>query len=91
MRFINGSTGIITRLAGTGTTGSTGDLGAATAATLNSPRDVAYDPEDGSVYITGVSCCPGLVLAFFTCRTMLEWDRHMCMLHAATSSSLRLH
>lgn len=55
VRFINGSTGIITQYAGTGssTGGYAGDGGPATAATLNSPRDLFVDPEDGSVYIPG--------------------------------------
>lgn len=53
VRLVNGTTGIISRFAGMGSGSSTGDGGLATAATLNSPRDVAYDPDDGSLYVTG--------------------------------------
>lgn len=42
--------GIISTIAGTGTPGSTGDGGAATAATLNEPRELAIDAA-GNLYI----------------------------------------
>ena len=49
IRMVN-STGIITTIAGVGTSGGSGDGGAATAAQLNSPRGVAIDIH-GNVYI----------------------------------------
>ena len=45
------STGDLTIIAGTGAAGFTGDGGPATSATLNSPSDVALDP-DGSIWIS---------------------------------------
>ncbi len=43
VRKVTVSTGIITTIAGTGTTGSTGDNGPATSATLSGPAAVALD------------------------------------------------
>ena len=50
VRKINGTTGIITNVAGTGATGNTGDGSAATSALLNSPYGVALDA-NANVYI----------------------------------------
>ena len=50
VRKINVSTGIISRVAGTGSASFTGDGGAATAATLKYPKDVVVDA-DGNVFI----------------------------------------
>ena len=50
VRFVSGSTGLITTLAGGATAGSTGDGAAATAALLNAPQDVALDVF-GNLYI----------------------------------------
>ena len=43
IRKVTVSTGIITTIAGTGSTTFSGDNGAATSATLNYPRGVALD------------------------------------------------
>ena len=43
IRKVTVSTGIITTIAGTGSTTYSGDNGAATSATLNNPRGVALD------------------------------------------------
>lgn len=50
VRKLNTTTGIITVLAGTGSSGSTGDGGPATSARLNAPRGVTLDGS-GNVYI----------------------------------------
>jgi len=50
VRKITISTGIITTIAGTGTSSFTGDTGAATSATLSAPRDVTVDSL-GNVFI----------------------------------------
>jgi sugar lactone lactonase YvrE len=50
VRLVTSSTGIITTVAGTGTSGYTGDRGAATSATLAEPRGVALD-SSGNIYI----------------------------------------
>jgi trimeric autotransporter adhesin len=50
VRRVDGTTGIITTLAGTGVPGYGGDGGAATAAQLNFPCGLAVGP-DGTVYI----------------------------------------
>jgi len=50
IRKVDGGTGIITTIAGTGTGGFSGDGGAATAAKLDDPEDVAVDC-NGNVYI----------------------------------------
>ena len=44
------STGIITTIAGTGSTGYSGDNGAATSATLYYPRGVALDASGRTLY-----------------------------------------
>lgn len=51
IRMINSFTGIILTIAGAGTSGYTGDGGQATAATFNSPIDVAYDGA-GNLFIS---------------------------------------
>ncbi len=53
VRKINAS-GVITTIAGTGSTGFSGDGGAATAANLNKPYSVAIDG-GGSVYFTDIN------------------------------------
>lgn len=50
VRRVDAATGIITTLAGNGTTGYSGDGGHATEAQLYEPWDVAVDTE-GNVYI----------------------------------------
>ena len=50
VRRVDLSTGIITTVAGSGAAGSTGDGGPATAARLNTPRNVTFGP-DGDMYI----------------------------------------
>jgi trimeric autotransporter adhesin len=57
LRKVDGTTGIITTIAGNGTAGYTGDGGLATAAELNAPTDVALD-RVGNLYFTqgGGSC-----------------------------------
>ena len=50
IRRVDRATGVITTVAGTGTTGSSGDGGPATAAELSEPRTIALGP-DGSLYI----------------------------------------
>lgn len=50
VRKINGTTGIITTIAGTGTAGSTGDGGQATAAEVNYPTGIVLDGS-GNIYI----------------------------------------
>ncbi len=50
VRRVDAVTGIITTLAGNGTSGYSGDGGPATAATLDTPFDVAVD-KTGNVYI----------------------------------------
>ena len=51
VRMITKSTGIITTVAGTGTTGYSGDGGLATAAAFNQPHSIAVDPVTGNIYI----------------------------------------
>lgn len=50
IRMVSAATGIITTVAGNGTTGSTGDNGAATSANLNFPATVSVD-NFGNLYI----------------------------------------
>lgn len=50
IRKVASLTGVITTVAGTGTSGSTGDGGAATSARLNSPQDVSV-AANGDLYI----------------------------------------
>lgn len=50
IRRIAAGTGVITTVAGTGTSGSSGDNGPATSARLNNPSDVAFDAA-GNLYI----------------------------------------
>ena len=50
VRYVNGATGDIFTLAGTGAAGYSGDNGPAQVATLNSPNDVAVDAS-GTVYV----------------------------------------
>lgn len=47
--------GIVTTVVGTGAASSTGDGGAATAATLNAPRDVAVAPDGVTYYVADYS------------------------------------
>ena len=47
IRKVTVSTGIITTIAGTGTSSYSGDNGAATSATLNGPHGVAVDTSGG--------------------------------------------
>ena len=54
VRKIDGGTGVITTIAGTGSPGSTGDGGPATSATLNAPYGVSVDAS-GNVYIAELS------------------------------------
>ncbi len=49
------STGIITTIAGTGTSSYSGDNGPATSATLNSPQGVAVDPA-GTYSLCRLAC-----------------------------------
>ncbi len=50
IRMVNGTTGIITTVAGNGSTGDSGDGGAATSAQLNGVQGIAVDPS-GNLYI----------------------------------------
>jgi hypothetical protein len=50
IRVVNASTGLITPFAGTGTASTTGDGGQATAATMNMPRGMCFDPW-GALYV----------------------------------------
>ena len=50
IRKVTVSTGIITTIAGTGTSSYSGDNGAATSATLNYPRGVALDASGRILY-----------------------------------------
>jgi sugar lactone lactonase YvrE len=52
VRRINLTTGVITTIAGTGTSGTGGDGGPATAAQLSSPKKIAFDGA-GNLYIAG--------------------------------------
>jgi cysteine-rich repeat protein len=54
VRRVDGVTGIITTIAGNGSTGFSGDGGPATSATLNSPKKLAAD-EAGNVYVIDYS------------------------------------
>jgi sugar lactone lactonase YvrE len=54
VRVINGSTGIITTIAGTSALGSSGDGGPATSATLNQPWGVTLDT-NGNVFVADTS------------------------------------
>ena len=51
IRMITKSTGIISTIAGTGTSGYSGDGGLATSAMLNGPSSVAIDALTGNIYI----------------------------------------
>jgi len=51
IRRVDGQTGVITTIAGTGETGVTGNGGPATEAQLSEPRTLAVAP-DGSIYFT---------------------------------------
>ncbi len=51
IRFVDGHTGILHNIAGTGAKGYSGDGGAATNATMNGPLDVAVDAVNHLVYI----------------------------------------
>jgi len=48
---IDARSGRMARIAGTGQTGYSGDGGAATQATFNGPKGIAYSPSDRSLYI----------------------------------------
>ena len=50
LRRVDAVTGVITTIAGTGTSGSSGDGGQATSARLNNPSDIAFDSA-GDIYI----------------------------------------
>jgi hypothetical protein len=56
IRRVDAVTGIITTVAGNGTAGLAGDGGLATAAELNKPYNVAFDPA-GNLYIADYSNC----------------------------------
>ncbi len=45
------STGIITTIAGTGSTGFSGDGGAATSATFNYPCGITVDPTGKNIFL----------------------------------------
>jgi DNA-binding beta-propeller fold protein YncE len=71
IRAIDLATGIINTFAGTGTAGYNGDGGAASAAQLNSPRDIEIGPE-GDLYIadTNNSVIRAIDLRTNTIRTV---------------------
>jgi sugar lactone lactonase YvrE len=52
VRHVDGNSGIIDTVAGTGAPGYSGDGGNALNATLRSPLDVAYDPNADEVYVS---------------------------------------
>ncbi len=54
IRKVTVSTGIITTFAGTGIGSYSGDGGSATSATLNSPREIAFDSSGRST--SNISC-----------------------------------
>lgn len=54
IRKITAATGVISTIAGTGTTGFSGDGGPGTAAQINTPQNVAVD-KNGNVYISDFS------------------------------------
>ena len=51
IRMVTKSTGIITRIAGTGMEGYSGDGGPATSAMLHYPRSIAVETRTGNIYI----------------------------------------
>ena len=51
VRVVNGSTGVITTVVGNGIAGFSGDGGAATSASLNNPRGIAFDAATGNLYV----------------------------------------
>ena len=55
IRKVTVSTGIITTIAGTGSSGYSGDNGQATSATLNNPRGVALDSSGTQINISSSS------------------------------------
>ena len=55
IREVDGNTGILHNIAGTGAAGYGGDGGAATNATLNAPLDVAVDAVNHLIYIADTS------------------------------------
>ncbi len=68
IRKITASTGIITTIAGTGTSGSTGDGGLATAASISSITTIALDASgnvylagDGNAYIRKITVSTGII------------------------------
>ncbi len=52
VRKLDVTTGIVSTVAGTGTSGSGGDNGVATSATLNSPLGIAFDSSGNYLRIT---------------------------------------
>ena len=56
IRKVTVSTGIITTIAGTGTSSYSGDTGQATSAALSVPTDVALDSE-GTSLLCELGCC----------------------------------
>ena len=71
IRKVTAATGIITTVAGSGSTGSTGDGGAATAAKLRSPAGIAvaangdlYIGDTGNDRVRKVTAATGIITAF---------------------------
>ncbi len=66
------STGIISAIAGTGSTGYTGDNGPATSATLNSPNGVTVDSSGiRAIFILFVFLHYCIVLFKATCTSLI--------------------
>jgi len=63
IRKVTVSTGIITTIAGTGTSSYSGDNGPATSASFNLPRGVAVDEKGTAIYVDFFSSYLLLILA----------------------------
>ncbi|MBA4130683.1 MAG: hypothetical protein C0519_04585 [Hyphomicrobium sp.] len=100
VRRVNGATGIITTVAGTGTNGATGDGGPATSARLDSPSAVSLD-SSGNLFIVDrdnsrirrVDAATGIITNYASASTYPEGaavDSSNNLFFSITSGSARI-